>query len=93
MNEYIVLFADEEHAERAGILSRYLTTVSQLKAVRLVIPFLPWGVIRESVSYAHLVGNHYEHKAVSSEYSRSFLHTATCAADELNLTPVQINQW
>uniref|UniRef100_A0AB39CEI9 Uncharacterized protein n=1 Tax=Pseudomonas phage HRDY3 TaxID=3236930 RepID=A0AB39CEI9_9VIRU len=93
MNEYIVLFADEEHAERAGLHARYLTAVNQLQAVRLVLPFLPWGVIRESVSYAHLVGNHYEHKAVSSEHSRSFLHSVTRAAADLNLIPVQINQW
>ncbi len=93
MNEYIVLFADDAHAERAGLSACYLTTVAQLKAIRLVLPFLPWGVIRESVSFAHLVGNHYHHKSVSSDYTRNFLYGATQSAAKLNLVPIQINQW
>jgi hypothetical protein len=93
MNEYIVLFADDQHAERAGLQAAYLTTIMQVRAVRLVLPFLPWGVIRESVSYAHLSGNHYLHQVVSDDYSGDFLRGVVKHATHMNLTPIQINQW
>lgn len=93
MNEFIVLFADDAHAERAGLQPCYLTTVERLRAVRLVLPFLPWGVIRECVSYAQLVDKTYEHKAVSTHHSRAFLYRVVNAAVLRNLNPVQINQW
>lgn len=93
MNEYIVLFADDQHAERAGLQAAYLTTIMQVRVVRLVLPFLPWGVIREAISYAHLSGNHYLHQAVSSDYSGDFLQGVVKHATRMNLTPIQINQW
>lgn len=93
MNEYIVLFADDQHAERAGLQAAYLTTIMQVRAVRLVLPFLPWGVIRESISYAHLQGNHYVHQTVNDDFSGGFLHGVVKHAARLNLTPIHINQW
>lgn len=93
MNEYIVLFADDQHAERAGLQSAYLTTIMQVRAVRLVLPFLPWSVIREAISYAHRSGNHYMHQSVSTDYSGTFLHGVVKHAARLNLVPIHINQW
>jgi hypothetical protein len=93
MNEYIVLFADKAQAKRAGIQVAYTVEVMQILVIRLSIPFLPWNVMREAISYAHLQGNHYLHQTVSDDFSSDFLHGVIKHAVRMNLTPIKISQW
>ena len=100
MIEYLVLFETLAHAERAGLLPSYTTKVGDFYVVLLRVPLLPWGLIRECVSYAqtcfgqHTISGTYVHTAVSAEcYTKAYLYKIVDEVISLNLAPVKINQW
>jgi hypothetical protein len=90
---YLVLFQTTSHAERAGLLPAYTTAVGELHAVILRIPHMPWGLIRECVTYAQSSKNYELPEEDTEDYSREYLQGIVNEVLALNLAPIQINQW
>jgi hypothetical protein len=90
---YLVLFETPGHAERAGLMPGYTTAIGDLHVVILRIPHLPWGVIRECVTYVQSDKNYALAEDEIEEYSRAYLQGIITEVLALNLAPVKINQW
>lgn len=93
MIEYLVLFETLGHAERAGLMPCYTTAVGDLHVVILRIPHLPWGLVRECVTYVQSNKDYELTEEEVDDYSREYLQGIITEVLTLNLAPIKINQW